>query len=182
MTTDSGADGIPLIRNSCGRLLAPGGSPTGPTGSQDGVLCNGEGHVMGSVTQPLLHSHCYTATIEPQPPPHHHRHRQTQFRPTVKRNFAQPSCACRSPRVPCVSFLVLGTSRNRSAWIWGKSHRLWASVGRTAGSQGESFVGIPADVIADMVNPLKEGRPVEYKTLGLRLEYLSLSQLRKMGW
>jgi S1-C subfamily serine protease len=58
---------------------------------------------------------------------------------------------------------------------------LWASVGRTAGSQGESFVGIPADVIADMVNPLKEGRQVEYKTLGLRLEYLSLSQLRKMG-
>eukprot|EP00052_Salpingoeca_macrocollata_P012029 m.93183 g.93183 ORF g.93183 m.93183 type:complete len:1008 (-) comp18306_c0_seq4:53-3076(-) len=54
---------------------------------------------------------------------------------------------------------------------------LWASFG----PKGAPFLGVPADVLAEVLQPLKEGKMPQLSSLGVRLEYLSLSDLRHMG-
>ena len=59
---------------------------------------------------------------------------------------------------------------------------LWANFESPSRRQGSkwSFLGIPSELITAMTAPLLEGTAVEYKTLGLRLEYISLSQVRTL--
>eukprot|EP00038_Savillea_parva_P023265 m.40212 g.40212 ORF g.40212 m.40212 type:complete len:1066 (+) comp5935_c0_seq1:26-3223(+) len=43
------------------------------------------------------------------------------------------------------------------------------------------FLGIPASAIKDMIEPIVQGKVPQYLSLGCRLEYIALSQLRKLG-
>ena len=43
------------------------------------------------------------------------------------------------------------------------------------------FLGVPADIIAELVEPLKKGLAPCRQTIGVFLEYMSLTQLRVMG-
>ena len=54
-------------------------------------------------------------------------------------------------------------------------------AGNPQQGQGHLFFGIPADVILDFIRPLEKDEAPKFNMLGVRCEYLSLSQLRAMG-
>ena len=63
---------------------------------------------------------------------------------------------------------------------------MFASFGVTPqsnsnGQARDTFLGVPADKIAEVVEPLRHGKLPQYRTLGCRLEYVALSQLRGLG-
>eukprot|EP00041_Stephanoeca_diplocostata_P033159 m.1087683 g.1087683 ORF g.1087683 m.1087683 type:complete len:1054 (-) comp24284_c0_seq16:8735-11896(-) len=65
----------------------------------------------------------------------------------------------------------------------GKVRGLYASFGqrpmsRTSNAREQVFLGIPAAILQDVLEPFQHGRAPEYRCLGARLEYMGLSQLQ----
>ncbi|MEE8507919.1 MAG: trypsin-like peptidase domain-containing protein, partial [Myxococcota bacterium] len=64
----------------------------------------------------------------------------------------------------------------------GRVYALWASFA-TQGSKGPTafFAGIAADRLLEVITPLREGRPVGWRSLGVELESLTLARARNRG-
>ncbi|MCP4037457.1 MAG: PDZ domain-containing protein [bacterium] len=64
----------------------------------------------------------------------------------------------------------------------GRVHALWVSYSNGHGKNMRSFfVGIPIDRILEIVEPLKAGRPVDWRSLGIELRPLNISDARDRG-
>lgn len=68
----------------------------------------------------------------------------------------------------------------------GNVHGIYASFGSVPTRGGDRrdpgvFLGIPVSKISEMIEPIRAGAFPQYHSLGCRLEYIALSQLRKLG-
>jgi S1-C subfamily serine protease len=65
---------------------------------------------------------------------------------------------------------------------WGRVYALWAAFAVQEGKDtGAFFAGIGADRLLDVVRPLRESRPVDWRSLGVELEAITLVEARSRG-
>jgi S1-C subfamily serine protease len=66
---------------------------------------------------------------------------------------------------------------------WGRVYALWSAFTVQEGKTTAAFWGgIPSERILDVVTPLREGRPVNWRSLGVELNGLTLADARSRGF
>jgi hypothetical protein len=64
----------------------------------------------------------------------------------------------------------------------GRVRALWSSISRDErGGPNSFFAGLPVDLVAEMIEPLREGREFRWRSLGLELATVSLAAARDRG-
>jgi S1-C subfamily serine protease len=74
-----------------------------------------------------------------------------------------------------------GVIHNRDGEVLGFYACFGGGQARGGGRPPDIFLGIPAAIIGDIIEPIRAGLIPQYRSLGARLEYIALSQLRKLG-
>jgi S1-C subfamily serine protease len=65
---------------------------------------------------------------------------------------------------------------------WGRVVALWSSISTHGGDGPRAFfAGLPSELVLDVLRPLRDGAPAEWRSLGVELQPLSLADARSRG-